>query len=85
MLHCLHWDADEREPMRGSRSFTVGNTILTSTWVPTMSHIFFQKRHSNLSAEPADILDPTRHFAAMSTEARVVSHSICRAQPLPDL
>jgi len=25
------------------------------------------------------------HFAAMSTEARVVSQSICRAQPLPDL
>lgn len=63
----------------------MGNTNLTSTWVLTMIHIFLQKRYSNLSVEPADILDTTRHFAAMSTEARVVSQSIRRVQPLPDL
>ena len=34
---------------------------------------------------PCFMLPDQSHFAAMSTEARVVSQSIRRVQPLPDL
>jgi hypothetical protein len=39
-------------------------------------HLFREWRHEH---------DSTRHFAVISTEARVVSQSIPRVQPLPDL
>ena len=41
--------------------------------------------HNPLTISDPTINNSTRHFAVMSTEARVVSQSIHRVQPLPDL